>query len=392
METTKLKDNIYWIGVNDPKLKVFDIIMETKKGTTYNSYLIDDEKIAIIDSVKNGFLDESLSKIKGVIGEKKVDYIIVQHTELDHSGSLSKLLEVYPEAVVVASKAAIIYLKEIMNKEFISQPAVGELSLGKNTLQFISAPNLHWPDTMFTYVKEQKILFTCDVMGCHYSPTNCITDACSGDYFDEMKYYFEVIMGPFKKFVNSGLDKIESLTIDMVAPSHGPVHINDVKMYIDLYRQWAKIYEIKEKNIQIFYISAYHNTEEMGKYIAKKINDAGVKAEAHEITSMKLTDVVSLIEKASGIMIGSPTINQDAVKPAWDVLSLVCPITNKGKVAAAFGSYGWSGEGVPMLTQRLKSLKFKVVEEGLRFKFVPDKKEFEQADSFVEKYLEILNK
>src|SRR5665647_515355 len=148
MKTKKLKDNIYWIGVNDPKLRVFDIIMETKKGTTYNSYLIDDEKVAIIDSVKNGFFEEFLGKIKGVIGERKVDYIVVQHTELDHSGSLGRLLEVYPEAVVLASKPAITYLKEIINKDFNSKPAVGEISLGKNTLQFISAPNLHWPDTM----------------------------------------------------------------------------------------------------------------------------------------------------------------------------------------------------------------------------------------------------
>ncbi|MGV8979835.1 FprA family A-type flavoprotein [Clostridium sp.] len=390
METTKLKDNIYWVGVNDSKLRVFDIIMETKKGTTYNSYLIDDEKVAIIDSVKNGFFEDSLGKIKGVIGEKKVDYIIVQHTELDHSGSLGKLLEVYPEAVVIASNAAINYLKEIMNKDFNSMVAKGEICLGKNTLQFISAPNLHWPDTMFTYVKEEKILFTCDVMGCHYSPVSCITDACSGDYFDEMKYYFEVIMGPFKKFVNMGLDKIKDLQLDIVAPSHGPIHINDVQKYVDLYRQWAKIEEIKEKNIQIFYISAYGNTEAMAKYLAEKINKSGIKAEAHEITSMDLNDIVALIEKASGIMIGSPTINQDAVKPAWDVLSLVCAITNRGKAAGAFGSYGWSGEGVPMLTQRLKSLKFKVVEEGFKFKFVPDTKEYDMADKFVEDYLQLL--
>ena len=197
-------------------------------------------------------------------------------------------------------------------------------------------------------------------------------------------------MGPFKKFVNDGLDKIKDLELDMVAPSHGPIHIQDIKMYVDLYRQWAKIYEIKEKNVQIFYVSAYRNTEAMGKYIAKKINESGIKAQAHEITSMKLSDIVELVEKASGIMIGSPTINQDAVKPAWDVLSLVCPITNRGKAAAAFGSFGWSGEGVPMLTQRLKSLKFKVVEQGLRFKFVPDSKEYELADKFVEEYLQLL--
>lgn len=390
MKTTKLKDNIYWIGVNNPELRVFDIIMETKKGTTYNSYIIDDEKVAIIDSVKDGYFEEFLGKIKGVIGERKVDYIIVQHTELDHSGSLGRLLEVYPEATVFATKPAINYLKEIINKDFNSQPAVGEISLGKNTLQFISAPNLHWPDTMFTYVKEEKVLFTCDVMGCHYSPVNCITDACSGDYFEEMKYYFDVIMGPFKKFVNMGLDKIKDLELDMVAPSHGPIHIDDIKMYVDLYRQWAKVEEIKEKNVQIFYVSAYGNTETMGKYLAAKINEKGIKAEAHEITAMNLSDIVELIEKASGIMIGSPTINQDAVKPAWDVLSLVCPITNRAKAAAAFGSYGWSGEGVPMLTERLRSLKFKTVEEGLKFNFVPNFNEYEKADKFVEDYLQLL--
>lgn len=391
MKTTKLKENIYWVGVNDPKLRVFDIIMETKKGTTYNSYLIDDEKVAIIDSVKDGYFEEFLGKIKGIIGERKVDYIVVQHTELDHTGSLAKLIEVYPEALVIASTPATKYLKQILNKEFNSKIANEEISLGKNTLQFISAPNLHWPDTMFTYVKAEKVLFTCDAMGCHYSPSECITDACSGDYFEEMKYYFDVIMGPFKRFVNSGLDKIKDLEIDIVAPSHGPVHINDIKMYMDYYRQWAKIHEIEEKNVQIFYVSAYGNTEAIGKYMAAKINEKGIKAEAHEITAMKLSDIIALIEKASAIMIGSPTINQDAVKPAWDVLSLVCPIVNRGKVGAAFGSYGWSGEGTAMLTERLKSLKFKVVPEGLRFNFVPDAKEYEMADKFVEEYLQLLN-
>jgi flavorubredoxin len=391
MKTTKLKENIYWVGVNNPELRVFDIIMETKKGTTYNSYLIDDEKVAIIDSVKDGYFEEALGKIKGVIGERKVDYIIVQHTELDHSGSLANLLDVYPDAVVVASTAAIKYLKEITNREFTSKVATEDICLGKNTLQFISAPNLHWPDTMFTYVKEEKVLFTCDFMGCHYSPVNCITDACSGDYFEEMKYYFEVIMGPFKKFVNKGLDKIQDLEFDIIAPSHGPIHVEDIKMYVDLYRQWAKVYEIEEKNIQIFYVSAYGNTQAMGEYLAEKINSKGIKAEAHEITSMSLSDIVALIERATGIMIGSPTINQDAVKPAWDVLSLVCPITNRGKAAAAFGSYGWSGEGTAMLTERLRSLKFKVLPEGLKFNFVPDVKEYEAADKFVEAYLQLLD-
>lgn len=390
MSTVKLKDNIYWVGVNNPELRVFDIIMETKKGTTYNSYLIDDDKVAVVDTVKDGYFDEFLSNIKSIIGDRKVDYVIVQHTELDHSGSLGKLLKVYPEATVIASKAAIMYAEEIANMKFKNQVAPNELSLGKTNLKFISAPNLHWPDTMFTYAENQQVLFTCDFLGCHYCPKDSITDNCSDDYFDEMKYYFDVIMGPFKRFVLMGIDRIKDLNIDLVAPSHGPVHIDDVQKYVQLYKTWAEVEKSNEKNVQIFYVSAYGNTEKVANYIAEKINDKGVKAEAHEITSMDINDVIALIEKSNGILMGSPTINQDAVKPVWDVLSLVCAITNRGKAAGAFGSYGWSGEGVPMMTERLKSLKFNVVQEGARFKFVPSEDEFKKIDEFVDKFMTIL--
>lgn len=390
MSIEKLKDNVYWIGVKNPELRVFDIIMNTKRGTTYNSYLIDDEKVAVIDTVKDGYFDEFLANIKSIIGDRKVDYIVVQHTEPDHSGSLAQLIKEYPEATVVASKAALIYSRQIVNKDFKSAEARGELSLGKTTLNFISAPNLHWPDTIFTYVPEKEILFTCDFTGCHYSPEGSIKDNAGDDYFEEMKYYFDVIMGPFKKFVQMGLDRIKNLKFDMVAPSHGPIHIEDVNKYLELYDEWSKTEAIEEKNIQIFYISAYGNTENMAKYIADRVNENSIKAETHEITAMPMEDIVRKIEGASGIMIGSPTINQDAVKPAWDVLSSICPITNRGKAAAAFGSYGWSGEGVPMMTERLSSLKFKTVNPGLKFNFVPSEEDYRKADEFIKSFLELL--
>lgn len=389
MKSVELKNKIYWIGVEDPELRVFDIIMETKRGTTYNSYLIDDEKVAIIDTVKDGFFDTYLENIKGIIGDRKVDYIVVQHTELDHSGSISKLLEVYPEAKVIGSRAAIKYLGAILNMSFHNIVAEGEINLGSKSLEFISAPNLHWPDTIFTYVKQDNVLFTCDVMGCHYCPTNCITDSCSGDYESEMKYYFEVIMGPFKKFVNAGLNKIENLQKDIIAPSHGPIHVNDLEYYFNLYRQWAKEDLPSDKNIQIFYISAYGNTEAMAKYLANTINEKGIRAEAHEITSMPMETMINLIEKSTGILIGSPTINQDAVEPAWNLLAHVSPITNRGKIAGSFGSYGWSGEGPTMLNSRLKDLKFKVLDDGLKFNFVPSQNDFAAAESFVENLLQM---
>lgn len=390
MKNLNLKDNIFYVGVKNPELRVFDIIMETKKGTSYNSYLIVDEKIALVDAVKDGYYEEFLKNIKSVIGEKKIDYIIIQHTELDHSGSLARLLKDYPDAVVVGSVAAINNSKHIANSDFKSRDIKEDLNLGKTTLKFIPAPNLHWPDTIFTYAIEQKVLFTCDFLGCHYCPTGEINESLADDYFDEMKYYFEVIMGPFKKFVLMALEKIKPLEINIVAPSHGPVHINDIDKYLDFYREWAH-YELPDKKkVELFYVSAYGNTEKMARYIEAKLRDRGMNASAHEITSMRLDEISALIEKASGILLGSPTINQDALKPVWDLLSVICAITNRGKAAGAFGSYGWSGEGVRMLSDRLKSLKFKVVEEGLMFKFVPYEEDYKKADDFVNKFIELI--
>lgn len=393
MSKVELKDNVYWVGVKDPELEVFDIIMKTQRGTTYNSYLIEDEKIAIIDSVKNGFLDKSIENIKEIIGNRKVDYIIVQHTELDHSGALKKMLEMYPDATIIASMAAINYLKDILNRDFKSKNAlsIGSLNLGKYNLKFIAAPNLHWPDTMFTYLEEKKILFTCDVTGAHYCPENITNDPHNEAYLEEFVYYFNVIMGPFKKFVLNALNKIKELHIDVVAPSHGPCHTGEqVQKAFQMYKELS-IQEENEKNVQIFYISAYHNTENMAKYIAQKIQEKGIKAEAHEITAIDINKAIDLVNKASGILIGSPTINQDAVEPAWRLLSSISIIENRGKVASAFGSYGWSGEATSMLNERLKSMKFKTLENGFRFKLVPSKEEFKMADEFIEKFIKMLN-
>lgn len=390
MGSVKLKNNIFWIGVKNPELKVFDVIMETKKGTSYNSYLIVDEKIAVIDTVKDGYYEEFLSNIKSIIGERKVDYIVVQHTELDHSGSLAKLLKDYPDAIVVGSISAINYSKQITNFDFKSRDFKQELNLGETTLKFISAPNLHWPDTIFTYAVEQEVLFTCDFLGCHYCPTTDINEKFSEDYFNEMKYYFDVIMGPFKKFVLMALDRIKPLKLNIIAPSHGPVHIQDIEKYLRLYSEWAQYELPEEKRIEIFYVSAYGNTEKMAKYIELELQNKGFNASAHEITSMSFEEIISLIEKSSGILLGSPTINQDALKPVWDILSLICAITNRGKAAAAFGSYGWSGEGVKMITDRLKSLKFKVIDEGLMFNFVANEEDFRKADEFISKFTSLM--
>lgn len=390
MGAEKLKDNIYWVGVKNPELRVFDIIMETKKGTTYNSYVINDEKVAVLDAVKDGYYDEFKENLISVIGEKKVDYVIVHHTELDHTGSLIKLIEDYPDMKVVGSRSTLINLKNILNREFNGVEAKEEICLGELTLKFIIVPNLHWPDTMFTYVEDKNFLFTCDFTGCHYSPKGKITDNFGEEYFVEMKYYFDCIMGPFKKFVNMGLNKIKDLEIDFIAPSHGPVHVANIEGVLNKYETWAKEEPVDLKKVEIFYITAYGNTERIANFMKEKLEAKGFKADVTEITSITLEECKKRIESAKGFMVGSPTINQDAVKPAWDLLSVVCPITNRGKAALAFGSFGWSGEGVPMLTARIKSLKLKTVDPGLKFCFVPSEEDYKNAEEAVNNFIELM--
>ncbi|ADL51410.1 FprA family A-type flavoprotein [Clostridium cellulovorans] len=394
MSTINLKENIHWVGVKDPELRVFDIIMNTKKGTTYNSYLIDDEKVALIDTVKEGFYEEGLANIKAVIGDRNIDYIIVQHTELDHSGVAFRLLELFPQAKVVGTTAAINYLKEIVNRDFeaIDANKNPELNLGKTTLKFMPSPNLHWPDTMFTYAEKEKVLFTCDFLGCHYCPTNSVLETGAEDFYEEMKYYYEVIMKPFTKFVKDGIKKVESIEKELICPSHGPVHSKTIEEYIGNYKKWSDVKEITEVNVPIFYISAYGNTEKMAKHFCSKLIENGIKSEVYEITQYDMSELVKRAEEASGILVGSPTINQDAVKPAWDFLSSVCAIEMRGKAAGAFGSYGWSGEGTAMMQERLKSLKFKTTEKGYRFKFVPDQVKFNEGDQFIEEFISLLKK
>jgi len=391
MSIMRLKENVYWVGVKNPELRVFDIIMKTDRGTTYNSYLIDDEKVAVIDTVKTGYFKEYYENLREIIGDRKVDYIIVNHTELDHSGSLVELLEKYPDAVVYGSRPACNYLKKIVNSDFKAHP-IGDgetLNLGNRTLRFITTPFLHWPDTMCTYIEEDAVLFSCDVFGSHFCGEGMYNDN-AGDFMGEMKYYFDVIMGPFKKYVLQAMDKIQYLNIDMICTSHGPIHRTNPKQYIDIYREWSKdtLRAREGKNVAILYVSAYGNTRFIGEMLKETIEKEGIKVNIFDILEQGVENMASVADNSDACLIGSPTINQDAVKPVWDLLSLISPITNRGKIAGAFGSYGWSGEAVGMINDRLRGLKFKLIEPGLKVNFVPSEEEKKLAVEFASKVIE----
>jgi flavorubredoxin len=255
--------SVQWIGVLDNDLVTFDVVMETRHGTTYNSYFINAQKKAVIETVKEGFWDVYLEKLKKVTDPAEIEYIILNHTEPDHSGCLVHLLKVAPNAKVVGTGNAIRYLKDMIYTDF---PYI----MGDKTLQFISAPNLHWPDTMYTYLPEEKVLFTCDSFGAHFCH-EAMFDDLAGDYDEDFKYYFDVILKPFSKFMLKAIERIKSLDIKTIATGHGPILRTDWQKYVGLSERLALEHLQLPVRHKVFipFVSAYHKTGLLALKIAE---------------------------------------------------------------------------------------------------------------------------
>ncbi len=388
MKSLQLLPNLTWVGALDPDLRVFDIIMATQYGTSYNSYVLKGStKIALIETAKLKTFDQYIAKVKEVIDPKDVDYIIVNHTEPDHSGSVVKLLEFNPHLEIIGTALAIEYLKEIVNAPFKYRIVTDgdTLDLGDINLEFIMAPNLHWPDTMYTYVKESGVLFTCDSFGAHYCFDQVLLSKISDlkDYDEALKYYFDVILSPFPSFMLKALDRIQNLNLKMIAPGHGPVIDTRIKALLALYREWATIINPNtRKTVIIPYVSSYGYTEKLANAISEGIKTAGdIEVRSFDMVSTPLEKVVTEIFYADGLLFGTPTILGDALKPLWDLTSMLYPVVHGGKLASAFGSFGWSGEGVPNMIARLEMLRMDVL-DGLSLRFNPDDIKLAQAKAF----------
>ena len=397
----KIKDDVYSVGVLNPNLRVFDVVMETKFGTSYNSYLVKGkEKTALIDTVHATYFNLFVENLEKVCDIQKIDYLIMNHNEPDHSGSIAKLMELNPNLVVFTSQAGSIYLKGITNIIDLNVKVVKDketLDLGNKTLTFINAPFLHWPDSMFTWSDSDKILFSCDFLGCHYCEpgvfdTNIIYKQ---KYEYSLKYYYDAIFKPFNPYVINGLKKIEQIDMDFICPSHGPVltKSNYLDYALENYKIWSKKEEKTVVQIPIFYCTAYGNTRLIAESI--KTGILSVKPEANvELFDIIEFDIQVLTEKLNqcdAFLVGSPTINRDAVPPVMALLSHVDAISSQNKFAGAFGSYGWSGEGVPAVVGRLKQLRYKVIGEGLRINFVPSEEELKKAVAFGVEFADGMN-
>ncbi|MDT8441149.1 MAG: FprA family A-type flavoprotein [Desulfuromonadales bacterium] len=381
----QIGDNLYWVGARHPELKIFDELFPTHNGTTYNSYLVrGTEKTALLDTVKAPFTAEFLDRLDQLCGLDAIDLVVVNHTEPDHSGALAALLERRPDLPVYCSKPAENFLKQLLNKPFNAQVVTdnSEVDLGGKTLRFILAPSLHWPDTIFTYLVEDGVLFPCDAFGAHYCSQKLFNDEIP-DFTADFLFYFDCIMRPFKEKVRQAVDKLDGLTLNMICPSHGPLHRHEPRAVIDAYRRLsAPPPENQQPRALLLTLSSHGNTRQMAAAVSEGLAGKGFEVQEMRMCELRDGDLRDELELADLVLVGTPTINRDAPPQVWHALSLFSLVTPKASVAGVFGSFGWSGEAVKMVEERLKGLRFKLPVESLCFRFQPTGDDFDRCREF----------
>jgi flavorubredoxin len=388
LDAVEIAAGTHWIGALDPDLRSFDIILKTANGTTYNSYCVrGTQGVAIIDTVKESHADEFFFRLEQVTRYDEISTIVLNHLEPDHTGALPELMRRAPQAKLYISPKAQLMLKALVRNTGLDFNIVqtGDIvDLGERTLQFFSTPFLHWPDTQCTLVKEQNILFSGDVFGCHFCDARLFNDQV-GDFRFSFEYYYSHIMRPFREHVLEALELLEPLPLKLIAPAHGPILREAPRSYVQRYRQLASPLLHNEvgannKSLLVFYISSYGNTALMARAVAEGAETiSGVRVSLYDLQAGGDLPFVDLIEEADGLAFGSPTINGDAVKPIWDLLSSLAAIKVSDKLGAAFGSYGWSGEAINMIEDRLRGLKLRVPIKGVRARLIPTEEELDRC-------------
>ncbi|MBP3876827.1 MAG: FAD-dependent oxidoreductase [Lachnospiraceae bacterium] len=389
MQALEIRKDLYWTGVLDPDLRVFDIIMETKYGTSYNSYLVKgSKKTALFETSKFAFWDELKDYLESETEIGQIDYLVMNHTEPDHAGAVEKIIDANPQITVVSTGTANQFLKHIVNRDFNSLIVKDNdhLSLGDKTLEFMVLPNLHWPDTMYTYCPELKALFTCDSFGSHYACEGVLRSRVTDEagYADATKYYFDCIIGPFAyPYMHTALERIRELEIEYICCGHGPVLDSHFEELFAWYEEWCAAPPAKDRKLVVMpYVSAYGYTRRLSEEIMKGVTDAGeIDVHRYDLIFDDTSALSADMAAADGYLFGTPTILGEALSPVYELTLSMFPPVYKGRLASAFGSYGWSGEGVPHLIERLKQIRLKVV-DGFRVRFKPDENQLADAYDF----------
>jgi anaerobic nitric oxide reductase flavorubredoxin len=374
----KITDTVTWVGKIDWELNKFHgDEYSTHKGSSYNSYLIKDEKIALIDTVWQPFSEEFVTNLKKEIDLDKIDYIIMNHSEIDHSGALVDLMNEIPNTPIYCTKSGEQIIRGHYHKDwnFVNVKTGDSLNLGKNTLTFIEAKMLHWPDTMFTYMSNENILFSNDAFGQHYASEHMYNDKVdTTELYQEAIKYYANILTPFSKLVMRKIEEIVSLNlpVDMICPSHGIIWRDNPMQIVNKYMEWADSY--KENQITIIYDTMWNGTRKMAEAIAEGItkNDKDVTVKIFNSAKRDKNDIITEVFRSKMILIGSSTINNGILSSTASMLEMIKGFKFSGKKAAGFGSYGWSGESVKIINEDLKKANFELVSDGIRELWNPD--------------------
>ncbi len=378
----QIKEGIYWVGAIDWNVRNFHGHL-TSRGTSYNSYLIRDDKVALVDAVKETFYPEMIQHIREIIEPTKIDYVVVNHIEPDHSGSLAKIMEVADKAEVIATERGRAGLKKYIGEDFDCTTITEkpQLSLGKNTLQFVATPMLHWPDSMVTYVREQKLLLSNDAFGQHYAFSGLYDDESNESILWEeaARYYANIVM-PLWKVVLKALEALGGLDIEMIAPSHGAIWRKNPRKIVEAYRRWAEGQAAQK--VVIVYDTMWGSTEMVAKALAEGVASEGVHVQLYRLSNSHVSDVVTDILDAKAVLVGSPTLNANLFPTVAYFLSYLKGLKPKNKLGAFFGSYGWGGGAKKSAEEELRAAGIELMESSLDFVFRPSKEELMRAVEF----------
>jgi flavorubredoxin len=374
MKPIEIADGIFWVGSIDWNIRDFHGY-STKQGSTYNACLIMDEKITLIDTVKKEFADELLSNISSIVDPKKIDYIVSNHTEMDHSGGLARVMhKIGEDKPLFCSKMGHKNLPRHFSQKWNYQPVEdgGELTLGKRTLTFMETRMLHWPDSMFTYVKEDRILFSSDAFGQHYASLERFDDEVAEAIMPHAQKYFANILLLYSPLILKLINKVTEagLALDMICPDHGIIWRKDPSKIINAYAAWSE--QKPKRKAVVVYDTMWHSTKMMANAIVDAFSQEGVTAMPMHLRSWHRSDIITEVLDAGAIIVGSPTLNNGLFPTVSDFLTYMKGLRPKNKIGAAFGSYGWSAEAVELINKELEQMKFNVIDTGLKIQYVPD--------------------
>ena len=379
----QLKANVYAVGAIDWDRKLFDELIPLPDGTSYNAYLIKaSEKTALLDTVdptKTNVLIDNLIKS----GEAKIDYIVSHHAEQDHSGSIPEILLLYPEAKVVTNARCRDMLMDLLHIEegkFITIEDGQTLSLGDKTLQFVFIPWVHWPETMGTYLKEDKIFFPCDFFGSHLATSSLFVDDQATVYESAKRYYAEIMM-PFRGPIKKNLEKIKQLQIEMIAPSHGPVY-NKPEFIVNAYKDWVS--DDVKNEVVLPYVSMHESTRKMVEHLVDGLIERGITVKQFNLTTVDIGKLAMALVDAATIVVGSPTVLTGAHPKAAYACILANALRPKAKFASVIGSYGWGGKMVEQITGLLANLKVEIIEPVIA-RGSPKDSDFTALDNLADK-------